>query len=187
MLEALHNIPQLYEYRALRTLNFMPLFHAAALLGVMAVVLTRGTVHVLTPFDPLAWAALIEQERIDFAGLVPPVLALINSIPPPAIRAEQFRSLGFVTCGTSPLDAALERRFSEKLGGTTVKQGYGMSESTVAIAFAVQPKAGSVGKLVPNVQARLVDPATGKDAAPGKEGELWVRGPVSRGAKGGSS
>jgi acyl-CoA synthetase (AMP-forming)/AMP-acid ligase II len=38
---------------------------------------------------------------------------------------------------------------------------------------------GSVGALIPNTEARLVDPETGEDA---EEGEIWVRGPqVMRG------
>jgi acyl-CoA synthetase (AMP-forming)/AMP-acid ligase II len=41
---------------------------------------------------------------------------------------------------------------------------------------------GSIGPLVPNTQARLVDPGDGTDVAGGEPGELWVRGPqVMRG------
>jgi acyl-CoA synthetase (AMP-forming)/AMP-acid ligase II len=36
---------------------------------------------------------------------------------------------------------------------------------------------GCVGNLLPSTEARLVDPATGDDCAPGEPGELWVRGP----------
>lgn len=37
---------------------------------------------------------------------------------------------------------------------------------------------GSIGRLIPNVEARIVDPSTGQDVPhPGDEGELWVRGP----------
>jgi acyl-CoA synthetase (AMP-forming)/AMP-acid ligase II len=40
----------------------------------------------------------------------------------------------------------------------------------------VVPK-GSVGYAIPNTECRLVDPATGEDAADGERGELWIRGP----------
>jgi acyl-CoA synthetase (AMP-forming)/AMP-acid ligase II len=41
---------------------------------------------------------------------------------------------------------------------------------------------GSVGALIPNTEARLVDPETGEDVAEGEQGEIWVRGPqVMRG------
>jgi acyl-CoA synthetase (AMP-forming)/AMP-acid ligase II len=44
------------------------------------------------------------------------------------------------------------------------------------------PRRGSVGQLVPNTEARIVDPDSGADLGPGRTGELWVRGPqVMRG------
>jgi acyl-CoA synthetase (AMP-forming)/AMP-acid ligase II len=44
---------------------------------------------------------------------------------------------------------------------------------------------GSCGLPLPGLSVRLVDPATGIDAPPGGEGELWVRGPsVMRGYHG---
>jgi len=36
---------------------------------------------------------------------------------------------------------------------------------------------GSSGLLWPNIEARIVDVASGQDAASGQTGELWVRGP----------
>jgi acyl-CoA synthetase (AMP-forming)/AMP-acid ligase II len=35
---------------------------------------------------------------------------------------------------------------------------------------------GSAGKTLPNQEVRLVDPDTGKDAASGERGEIWIRG-----------
>jgi acyl-CoA synthetase (AMP-forming)/AMP-acid ligase II len=45
------------------------------------------------------------------------------------------------------------------------------------IARVDEIPAGSVGPLVPNTEARLVDPETGEDVAEGEEGEIWIRGP----------
>jgi acyl-CoA synthetase (AMP-forming)/AMP-acid ligase II len=36
---------------------------------------------------------------------------------------------------------------------------------------------GSVGRLAPGTELRLVNPDTGLDVTPGEPGELWVRGP----------
>ena len=35
----------------------------------------------------------------------------------------------------------------------------------------------SVGRLNPNMEAKIVDPLTGEAIGPGKRGELWLRGP----------
>jgi acyl-CoA synthetase (AMP-forming)/AMP-acid ligase II len=59
----------------------------------------------------------------------------------------------------------------------------GMTEAgSVCLASADesdQPEArrGSFGKPVPGFEARIVDPDTGADCAPGAAGELWLRGP----------
>ncbi len=36
---------------------------------------------------------------------------------------------------------------------------------------------GTIGTLLPSTEARLVDAETGRDAAAGRPGEIWVRGP----------
>jgi 4-coumarate--CoA ligase len=62
----------------------------------------------------------------------------------------------------------------------TVGQAYGLTETSPG-THVVPPewalkKAGKVGRLQPNMQARLVG-EHGQDVARGSRGELWVRGP----------
>jgi acyl-CoA synthetase (AMP-forming)/AMP-acid ligase II len=45
------------------------------------------------------------------------------------------------------------------------------------MADAAKTPPGSIGPLIPNTEARLVDPETGEDVAEGEEGEIWLRGP----------
>jgi acyl-CoA synthetase (AMP-forming)/AMP-acid ligase II len=54
-----------------------------------------------------------------------------------------------------------------------------MTEATACIAVMrpEAPRPGSVGRLLPNTEARIVDPTSGADLGPGRTGELWVRGP----------
>ena len=63
-----------------------------------------------------------------------------------------------------------------------VAQGYGMTESspvTHILAYLEEddPKPGSVGQVVPNTEAKVVDVATQEELGPNQDGELWVRGP----------
>src|SRR4029453_12652996 len=68
-----------------------------------------------------------------------------------------------------------------------IRQGYGLTEvSPVShksrLAKVDEPPPGSVGALIPNTEARLVDAETGEDVPQGEEGEIWIRGPqVMRG------
>lgn len=60
-------------------------------------------------------------------------------------------------------------------------QGYGLTEtSPTAIVLPSKEylvKAGSVGLLLPNMEARIVVDDV-KDADEGEPGELWLRGPT---------
>ena len=61
-------------------------------------------------------------------------------------------------------------------------QGYGLTESCGGGSATTGPKEsefyGSAGRLVSNLEAKIVDPATGEALGPCQRGELWVRGPV---------
>jgi acyl-CoA synthetase (AMP-forming)/AMP-acid ligase II len=85
-----------------------------------------------------------------------------------------------VFSGAAPLDPALEAACARRIGCQVI-QGYGMTEaSPVTHATPDDPgaaRAGSVGVLVPNTEARIVDVATGEPLGPGRDGELHVRGP----------
>jgi 4-coumarate--CoA ligase len=72
----------------------------------------------------------------------------------------------------------VERRFAKY--GIVVVQGYGSTESAPACTVLDDKDAtkyrGSVGKLVPNMEARLLDDDE-RDVKEGERGELWIRGP----------
>jgi len=36
---------------------------------------------------------------------------------------------------------------------------------------------GTVGRLIPDMEAKIVNPQTGKLMFPGEKGELWIKGP----------
>ncbi len=60
--------------------------------------------------------------------------------------------------------------------------GAGLTETTPIITCMRTEewclgRQGSIGRLLPTFEARLVDPETGKDVGKGEAGELWVRSP----------
>jgi acyl-CoA synthetase (AMP-forming)/AMP-acid ligase II len=64
---------------------------------------------------------------------------------------------------------------------TGVSQGYGMTETSLAISITadaeLHPREGASGRLLPNMQARIVDASSGTLLGPGQDGEIVVRGP----------
>ncbi|KAJ7470763.1 AMP binding protein [Mycena latifolia] len=112
-------------------------------------------------------------------------------------RAVEKYKITMVYSAAAPLGGALAAAAEQKLQSVgarvVIGQGFGLTE-TSSTTHAVLPqdalaKAGSVGLLLPNLEARLVnepdsdepqlqEEEDGWDAAPGSPGELWLRGPT---------
>ena len=60
--------------------------------------------------------------------------------------------------------------------GLTVREGYGQSEMTALLGHTPEQSVtlGSMGRALPGCPVVLLDPATGRRAAPGQEGELCL-------------
>ncbi|MER8042073.1 4-coumarate--CoA ligase family protein [Streptomyces sp. NPDC094032] len=164
-----------------RILAVLPFFHVYGLTALMNAPLRLGaTVVVLPRFELDGFLAAIEKHRINALYVAPPiVLALAKH---PAVADYDLSSLRYIVCSAAPLDAALADACSARLGLPPIRQAYGMTEMSPATHLvpltAENPPPGTVGKLLPSTEMRLVpldDP--GRDAAPGEEGEIVFRGP----------
>jgi fatty-acyl-CoA synthase len=158
-----------------RTLNFLPLFHAAGIqLVTLPTLIAGGAVSVLPSFDAGRTLALASKLDVFFA--VPSVYQQL-ALHPAFERADLSRVRAW-GCGGAPLPDALVERYAAK--GARVCNGYGMTE-TGPTAFVAAPedalaKIGSIGKPQMLLEARIVD-AQGRDVGEGETGEIWMRGP----------
>ncbi|TCD66542.1 hypothetical protein EIP91_001263 [Steccherinum ochraceum] len=137
---------------------------------------------IMPKFDPTDFCRNVEKYHASIALIVPPVcLAIIHH---PATTKFNMKSLRFMTSGAAPLSEAVvkatEARLQSVGANTILNQGYGLTETSPTTNLLPLEdhirKVGSIGPLLPNLEARLVvDDA--EDAKPGEAGELWVRGP----------
>src|SRR4029079_5701168 len=167
-----------------RMIGILPFFHIYGMTVVMTLALSRGATIVTMPrFELDGFLDLMERHRITRAMLVPPIILALAKHP--AVDGRDLSALELVMSGAAPLDAGIEVAAAERLGCLVV-QGYGMTEArpgthaTSDVRGTAKP--GSIGPLLPNTEARVVDVATGEDLRPGADGELLIRGPqVMRG------
>lgn len=155
----------------------LPFFHIYGMQILMNLMLARGITVVTVPrFDLPQMLELTQKHEITRLYLVPPiVLALAKH---PIVDKFDMSSVREIFSGAAPLGGDIAEAAAKRLG-CAIGQGYGMTELS-PVTHAVREgdyKAGSVGTLIANTEMRLVDPETGKDAEPGKRGEIWVRGP----------
>ena len=161
-----------------RAYGVLPISHVYGLASV-----ALGTLH--------AGAALYLVPRFSVEGLLSALkndgLTIVQGVP--AMYAKLLQTLGgsgtplptrlrFAYAGGSPLSPSLKMDV-EKLLGTALHNGYGMTESspTISQTRLESPRQDdSVGSPIPGVETRIVD-MDGTDVAPGTPGELWIRGP----------
>ena len=126
MLHTLNSIPGAFAFKPFKSAVFLPFFHAFGLqTGALLSHKNRGTMHLCTPFTLERFVKLVEEERIEYSGLSPPLVAGLCTVP--GLRPEQFSSIRFTICGGAALDAVNQTRCQDRLG-IQILQGWGMSE-----------------------------------------------------------
>jgi acyl-CoA synthetase (AMP-forming)/AMP-acid ligase II len=160
--------------------GLLPFFHIYGQTVVLNMGLAKGsTIVIMQRFDCDALMDLIEKHGVTWLHVAPPVILQLATHT--NVEDRDFSKLKLIISGAAPLDAELSGRAEAKIGAP-IRQGYGMTElSPVShksrLARVAETPPGSVGALIPNTEARLIDPETEKDVAEGEEGEIWIRGP----------
>jgi fatty-acyl-CoA synthase len=160
-----------------RNLLVLPMFHIGGIgLFTLPMIYDGATVVIQRTFDPTRTLTLLREENITLFFGVPAIfLALVQH---PAFKAEVFKSVRIVMSGGAPLPVSLVEQYHR--AGIVLQQGFGMSEAAPSIATLEKElalaKAGSIGKPVFHLDARIVDDEMHELPA-GEVGELVIRGP----------
>jgi long-subunit acyl-CoA synthetase (AMP-forming) len=85
------------------------------------------------------------------------------------VDAYDLSSVRYILSGAAPLDGALQQAVAARLQ-VPVVQGYGMTETSLAIAVTppdpTHVKLGAVGMLLPNMEGTVVDALSGAELGP---------------------
>ncbi|CAN6850978.1 unnamed protein product [Brassica oleracea var. botrytis] len=158
----------------------LPLFHVFGFAMMIRAISLGEKLVLLGRFELEAMMKAVEKYKVTGMPVSPPlIVALVKSELTRKYDLSSLRSLG---CGGAPLGKDIAERFKRKFPGVDIVQGYGLTESTGQAAVTSGPEEmvryGSVGRISENMEAKIVDPSTGEALPPGKNGELWLRGPV---------
>lgn len=161
------------------SLVMAPLFHIAALLGMVAQCLVGGTVVFVDRFDPGEVLGLIEKYRISTLTAIPEMVAALYRHP--GFGSRDTSSLACIVYGATPMPGAVLDRARTAFPGVQFVQGYGMTETAViASLLGADHDAGgarlrSVGRASLHAEIRIVDPDD-IEVPRGTVGELVTRG-----------
>ena len=160
-----------------RLLLALPLFHVHGLgNGVHTWLATGLRLRLLERFRKESITDEFLRFRPTVFFGVPTMYERLLETAPETAR-EIGSSVRLFVSGSAPLPAATLERFRE-LYGHDILERYGMSETLMNISnpYDGERRPGSVGKPLPGVSIRLVDPKTGEQVAPGETGEVLIRG-----------
>lgn len=162
-------------------LAVMPIFHIAGMvMGVNMPAYGANTTVLLTRFDPEAVLKAIETYRPSLWNSAAPMnAALINY---PGVEKRDLSSLRTNLCTSFgiQLTEELASAWAEVTGGCQLYEAaYGLSETHTCDTFMPRDRVryGSCGIPTYDTDVRIVDPETGEDLPPGKQGEIVIRNP----------
>ena len=164
-----------------RALCAAPMFHIAAI-GSIAPSLQLGgvtVVHPLQAFDPALLLDALEAEQITSVFLVPVQWQAVCAEQQARPRNLVLRNISW---GAAPSTDTILRAMAETFPDALNCAVFGQTEmSPITCALdgddAIR-KLGSVGKVIPTLQARVID-AFGEAVGPGEVGEIVYRGPTT--------
>lgn len=161
------------------TVTVMPLFHTAGcVLSVLGAVSKHATQVVVEMFDPGLVLELTEAYGVGAMMGVPTMLIAI--LEHPDFTRRDLSSVHALCSGGSTVPAALVRRLEEDLGAkfTIV---FGQTECSPVATMTLphdsdEDKANTLGRPMPNTEAKIIDPETGETVPIYALGEFCTRG-----------
>jgi fatty-acyl-CoA synthase len=160
----------------------VPLYHCFGMvMGNLGCVSQGATmVYPSDGFDALAVLQAVQDERCTSLYGVPTMF--IAELEHPDFSKFDLSSLRTGIMAGSPCPVEFMKRAISQMNMREVEIAYGMTEtspvSTQTRADApVDKRVSTVGQVIPHVEIKIIDPATGKVVPIGEPGEFCTRGP----------
>ena len=158
----------------------VPFFHVSGF-GLAIVSNVNGAALLLrNPEGPADLCRILQEHAVTHAVAVPTVLQFLLKLP--EVRTADWSKLRYWIYGASPMPEPVLREATEVFGCKFL-QSYGLTESTGGVTMLTPEdhQAGgqrlrSVGRPMPNVPVRIVDPVTLEDLPFGERGEVLIGG-----------
>lgn len=165
----------------------LPVFHSFGCTVTLWYPLLRGCRVVSVP-SPLETRKIIDAIHEEKATVM---IGAPTFIRPFLKKAEshELKTLELIVCGAEKLPSDLHQCFLQQFH-LEILQGYGITETspvssvnqpdpprtTLGAEYQYGKRLGSVGRLMPGMTARVVDPETAEELPLGEVGMIWLKG-----------
>ena len=159
----------------------LPLFHVHGLCFALHTALLSGSqIIMLDEFSPSRVVEALADNTNNPCSVFMAVPAMYNKLMEYlADKQMNFDHIRLFTSGSAPLLSKDFKRIKRIFGKEPVERE-GMSETGMNFSNPIRGirKPGSIGIPLPDLEVRIVNPATFEDVTPGQEGEIWLKGPA---------
>ncbi|XP_053698551.1 luciferin 4-monooxygenase-like [Sabethes cyaneus] len=156
--------------------DVIPWFHVAGGVSMLNWLANGMRLVFLPKFVSRNYLSCIQQYRPNMLNMVPPIAIFLAKHS----MVDQFdlSSVKTIICGAAPLSREVEDLIRARLNVTSIRQAYGMSETTLAILLQLdaENKPGSVGRVRPGQWVKVVDTDNDRTLGPYQNGELCFKG-----------
>jgi fatty-acyl-CoA synthase len=134
---------------------------------------------ILERYEPVAVMTAVEQERCTALYGVPTMF--IGVLDHRLFGKFDFSTLRTGIMAGSPCPVRVMREVMGRLNAREITICYGLTETSPVITQTrtdddIRRRTETVGKVMPGIELRIVDPDTGKAVGPGTQGEVCCRG-----------
>ncbi len=158
----------------------VPFFHCfGCVLGTLACVSVGATMVPVQEFNVKEVLTAVEKERCTALHGVPTMF--IAELNDPDFDKYDLSSLRTGIMAGSPCPIEVMKAVVNKMGASEITIAYGQTESSPVITQTrtndpIELRVSSVGRALPNVEVKIVDPATNEEVDRGVQGELCTKG-----------
>ena len=160
----------------------VPLFHCfGCVIGVLGAYTHGACLCPLESFDPRRVLETIERERCTTLYGVPTMF--LAELEDPEFERFDLSTLRTGIMAGALCPEPLMRKVIDQMHLPEMTIAYGLTETSPGVTqtardATIDIRTQTVGRALPEVELRVVDPATGEDVSVGENGELWARGYV---------
>ncbi|MDR2570731.1 MAG: AMP-binding protein, partial [Oscillospiraceae bacterium] len=163
-----------------RYLIHVPMFHCFGMVLSMTASVTHGsTMSPLPYFTPKAALACVKQERITAINGVPTMF--IAMLEHPDFNPDDFTHTRTGIMAGSPCPISVMKDVIDKMNMSEITIVFGQTESAPGCTMSsiddpVEVRVGTVGRPLPGVECKIIDPETNREMPDNENGEFVARG-----------
>lgn len=158
----------------------VPFFHCfGCVLGTLTCVVSGATMVPVVAFNPVAVLRTVEKEKCTALHGVPTMfIAELEEMSKNRYDTSSLRT-GIMAGAPCPIEVM--KAVVNTMGAREICITYGQTEASPGITMTrtddpIELRVTTVGRAMPNIEVKIVNPETGETVPPGVQGELCTRG-----------